>query len=311
MIMHLSRRSFLKAGMGVGAAWMGLPGTFLDAQSPSLLQKKIPSSGESIPIIGLGTARRYEEIKTQAEKAPLRETILKFKEVGLKVIDSSPSYGTAEAVVGEIVDDLKIRDALFLATKVSLRELGREAGIKQIERSFKLLRTDKIDLIAVHNLRDTQTQLRTLREMKQAGRIRYVGITTSFDNQYGEFEQTMKKETLDFVQVDYALDNRDAAERILPLAADRGIAVMINLPFGRGRLFSAVQNKKLPDWASEFDCVSWAQFFLKYIVSHPAVTCAVPGMAKAEYVIDNAGAARDRLPDAAMRRRMENFIDGI
>jgi aryl-alcohol dehydrogenase-like predicted oxidoreductase len=276
-----------------------------------LLQKKIPSSGESIPIIGLGTARRYEEIKTQAEKAPLRETILKFKEVGLKVIDSSPSYGTAEAVVGEIVDDLKIRDALFLATKVSLRELGREAGIKQIERSFKLLRTDKIDLIAVHNLRDTQTQLRTLREMKQAGRIRYVGITTSFDNQYGEFEQTMKKETLDFVQVDYALDNRDAAERILPLAADRGIAVMINLPFGRGRLFSAVQNKKLPDWASEFDCVSWAQFFLKYIVSHPAVTCAVPGMAKAEYVIDNAGAARDRLPDAAMRRRMENFIDGI
>ena len=231
--------------------------------------------------------------------------------MGLKVIDSSPSYGTAEAVVGEIVDNLKIRDALFLATKVSLRELGREAGIKQIEQSFKLLRTDKIDLIAVHNLRDTQTQLRTLREMKQAGRIRYVGITTSFDNQYGEFEQTMKKEILDFVQVDYALDNRDAAERILPLAADRGIAVMINLPFGRGRLFNAVQNKKLPDWASEFDCASWAQFFLKYIVSHPAVTCAVPGMAKAEYVIDNVGAARGRLPDAAMRRRMENFIDGV
>jgi aryl-alcohol dehydrogenase-like predicted oxidoreductase len=290
---------------------MGLPPTFLGAQSASLLQKKIPSSGESIPIIGLGTARRYEEVKTQAEKVPLRETILKFKEVGLKVIDSSPSYGTAEAVVGEIVHDLKIRDALFLATKVSLRELGREAGIKQIENSFKLLRTDKIDLIAVHNLRDTQTQLRTLREMKQAGRIRYVGITTSFDNQYGEFEQTMKKETLDFVQVDYALDNRDAAERILPLAADRGIAVMINLPFGRGRLFSAVQNKKLPDWASEFDCVSWAQFFLKYIVSHPAVTCAIPGMAKAEYVSDNVGAARGRLPDAAMRRRMENFIDGV
>jgi aryl-alcohol dehydrogenase-like predicted oxidoreductase len=309
--MHLSRRSFLKAGVGVGAAWMGLPCTSLGAQSASLLQKKIPSSGESIPIIGLGTARRYEEVKTQAEKTPLRETLLKFKEVGLKVIDSSPSYGTAEAVVGEIVDDLKIRDALFLATKVSLRELGREAGIKQIENSFKLLRTNKIDLIAVHNLRDTQTQLRTLHEMKQVGRIRYVGITTSFDNQYGEFEQTMKKETLDFVQVDYALDNRDAAERILPLAAERGIAVMINLPFGRGRLFNAVQNKKLPDWASEFDCVSWAQFFLKYIVSHPAVTCAVPGMAKAEYVIDNVGAARGRLPDAAMRRRMENFIDGV
>ena len=309
--MDLSRRSFLKAGVGIGAAWMGLPCTSLRAQTAPLLQKKIPSSGESIPIIGLGTARRYEEVKTQAEKTPLRETLLKFKEVGLKVIDSSPSYGTAEAVVGEIVDDLKIRDALFLATKVSLRELGREAGIKQIENSFKLLRTNKIDLIAVHNLRDTQTQLRTLHEMKQVGRIRYVGITTSFDNQYGEFEQTMKKETLDFVQVDYALDNRDAAERILPLAAERGIAVMINLPFGRGRLFNAVQNKKLPDWASEFDCVSWAQFFLKYIVSHPAVTCAVPGMAKAEYVIDNVGAARGRLPDTAIRRRMENFIDGV
>jgi len=309
--MHLNRRSFLKAGMSIGAAWMGFPSAFSRAQGASLLQKKIPSSGESIPIIGLGTARRYEEVKTQAEMAPLRETILKLKEVGLKVIDSSPSYGTAEAVVGEIVDDLKIRNALFLATKVSLRELGREAGITQIERSFKLLRTDKIDLIAVHNLRDTQTQLRLLREMKQAGRIRYVGTTTSFDNQYGEFEQTMKKEILDFIQVDYALDNRNAAERILPLAADRGIAVMINLPFGRGRLFSAVQNKKLPDWASEFDCVSWAQFFLKYIVSHPAVTCAVPGMARAEYVIDNAGAARGRLPDAAMRRRMEKFIDEV
>ena len=309
--MHLSRRSFLKVSAGIGAMWMGMPSSAWTAQSQPLLQRKIPSSGESIPVIGLGTARRYEEVKGDAEKAPLRDTILKLKELGLKVIDSSPSYGTAEAVVGEIVDGLKIRDALFLATKISLRELGREAGIAQIERSFKLLRSDKIDLIAVHNLRDTQTQLRTLREMKQAGRIRYVGITTSFDNQYGEFEQTMKQEALDFIQVDYALDNRNAGERILPLAADRGTAVMVNLPFGRGRLFNAVQNRKLPDWAREFDCASWAQFFLKYIVSHPAVTCAVPGMAKPEYVIDNAGAARGRLPDAAMRRRMENFIDGI
>jgi len=308
--MQISRRHFLKTTAGIGATML-LPQNFATAQSEPLLQKKIPSSGEMIPIIGLGTARRYEEVKTEAEKIPLRETILKFKEVGLKVIDSSPSYGTAEAVVGEIVDGLKIRDSLFLATKVSLREIGREQGIAQIEQSFKKLRTNKIDLIAVHNLRDTQVQLRTLREMKQAGRIRYVGITTSFDNQYGEFERTMKNETLDFIQVDYALDNRDAGERIIPLAADRGMAVMINLPFGRGRLFNAVQGKKLPQWASEFDCASWAQFFLKYIVSHPAITCAVPGMAKAEYVTDNVGAARGRLPDAAMRRRMEQFIDAI
>ena len=310
--MDMGRRTVIKTGVGIGASMLlGSAPLFAQSQSTRLLQRKIPSTGESIPIIGLGTARRYEEIKTDAELAPLRETIRQFTELGGKVIDSSPSYGTAEAVVGKIVEGLKVRNSLFLATKVSLRKLGREAGLEQIEQSFKKLRTNKIDLIAVHNLRDTQTQLRTLREMKQAGRIRYVGITTSFDNQYSEFEQTMKNETLDFIQVDYALDNRDAGERIIPLAADRGMAVMINLPFGRGRLFNAVQGKKLPAWASEFDCNSWAQFFLKYIVSHPAVTCAIPGMAKVEYVIDNLGAARGRLPDAAMRIRMEKFIDGV
>jgi aryl-alcohol dehydrogenase-like predicted oxidoreductase len=147
--------------------------------------------------------------------------------------------------------------------------------------------------------------------MKQAGRTRYVGITSSFDKQYGEFEETMKRETLDFIQIDYALDNRDAGQRIIPLAGDRGMGVMINLPFGRGRLFKAVQGKKLPEWASEFDCKSWPQFFLKYIVSHPSVTCAIPGMARPDYVVDNVGAARGRLPDAAARKRMEQFIDNL
>jgi len=308
--MDIDRRTAIKAGFGLGVAMLW-PRDGLLAQAQPLIQKKIPSSGESIPIIGIGTARRYEEVKSEAEKAPLRDTIHQFQALGGKVIDSSPSYGTAEVVVGELVEGLKIRDSLFLATKVSLRNVGREEGIKQIEESFKKYRTNKLDLIAVHNLRDTETQLRTLREMKQAGRIRYVGITTSFDNQYGEFEQTMKKENLDFIQVDYALDNRDAGERIIPLAGDRGMAVMINLPFGRGRLFNAVQGKKLPEWAGEFDCQSWAQFFLKYIVSHPAITCAVPGMAQAKYVVDNLGAARGRLPDTAVRRRMEQFIDNV
>lgn len=309
--MDLDRRQFLKSSLAVSAACLWAPGDLLAQQAP-LLQKKIPSSGESIPLIGLGTARRYEDIKTDAQKAPLRETLAKFSDLGLKVIDSSSSYGTAEAVVGELVQGLKIRDALFLATKVSLRKaVGREAGLAIIEQSFKNLRTNKIDLIAVHNLLDTQTQLATLRELKQAGRIRYVGVTTSFDNQYGDFEQMMRRESLDFIQVDYALDNRDAADRLIPLAADRGMAVMVNLPLGRGRLFNAVQNQKLPEWASEFDCASWAQFFLKYIVSHPVVTCAVPGMAKAEYVVDNVGAARGRLPDALMRKRMEQFIDRL
>jgi aryl-alcohol dehydrogenase-like predicted oxidoreductase len=308
--MDYNRRTVLKAGLALGASVLASPGDIF-AQAQPLIQKKIPSTGESIPIIGLGTARRYEEIKTDAEKVPLRETIRRFQELGGKAIDSSPSYGTAEAVVGELVEGLKIRDSLFLATKVSLRKGGREEGIAQIEASFKKYRTNKIDLLAVHNLLDTDTQLKTIRELKAAGRVRYVGITTSFDNQYRDFEQVMRRETLDFIQVDYALDNRDAGERIIPLAADRGMAVMINLPFGRGRLFNAVQGKKLPAWAAEIDCASWAQFFLKYIVSHPAITCAVPGMARREYVIDNLGAARGRLPEAATRRRMEQFIDNV
>jgi aryl-alcohol dehydrogenase-like predicted oxidoreductase len=295
--MHYKRRRLLVAGAGMAAFGVR-------AQAQALLRKAIPSSGEEIPVIGLGTARRYE-----SAAGGLRETLERFGALGATVIDTAPVYGQAEAVVGELLEELKLRARLFLATKVSTS--GREAGIRQIEQSFNRLRTGKIDLIAVHNLRDTEVQLQTLRELKRQGRIRYVGITTSSDRQYGEFEQTMRREALDFIQVDYALDNRGAGERLLPLAAERGMAVMVNLPFGRGRLFDAVRGKPLPPWADEFDCRSWPQFFLKYIVSHPAVTCAVPGMARPEYVEDNLGAARGRLPDPAMRRRMESFIDGI
>jgi aryl-alcohol dehydrogenase-like predicted oxidoreductase len=305
--MQLSRRELLKAGFGMGAS-LCLPSASLLAQEGTVIQRKIPSSGESVPIIGIGTAHRYQGT-TEAERAPLREVLRQFKELGGKVIDTAPAYGNAETVLGELVAELGIRDALFLATKVGAQ--GRDAGIEQMEQSRQRLRTLRIDLIAVHNLGDTQTQLRTLRDWKQAGRIRYVGITTSSDRQYEEFEQTMKTEALDFIQVDYALDNRNADQRILPLAADRGMAVMINLPFGRGRLFKAVEGRQLPPWASEFDCTSWGQFFLKYIVSHPAVTCAIPGTAKVEHLIDNLGAARGRLPDPTMRRRMESFIDQV
>ena len=198
----MKRGDFIKSSFRAVAAML-LPPLDLFAQNAPLLQKKSLSSGEMIPIIGLGTARRYEDVKTAADKAPLRETIAKLNELGLRVIDSSSSYGTAEEVLGELVDDLKIRDSLFLATKVSLRKAtGRDAGLAIIEQSFKRYRTDKIDLIAVHNLLDTQPQLATLRELQQSGRIRYVGITTSFDNQYAEFEHTMKNEKLDFIQVD-------------------------------------------------------------------------------------------------------------
>ncbi|MBI4381233.1 MAG: aldo/keto reductase [candidate division NC10 bacterium] len=273
-----------------------------------MIQRKISSSGESVPIIGIGTSRRYQGT-TEAERAQLRDVLRRFKDLGGKVIDTAPAYGNAETVVGDLVGELGIRDSLFIATKVGSQ--GRDAGIEQMEQTLKRLRASKIDLIAVHNLRDTRTQLRTLREWKQASRIRYVGITTASDRQYQEFEQTMKTETLDFIQVDYAIDNRSADERILPLAADRGMAVMINLPFGQGQLFRAVQGQTLPPWANDFDCASWAHFFLKYIVSHPAVTCAIPGTATVEYLVDNLGAARGRLPEPAMRRRMESFIDQL
>jgi aryl-alcohol dehydrogenase-like predicted oxidoreductase len=306
--MQLSRRELLKVGIGAGASML-LPAAALPSQAAPLIHRKIPSTGESLPIIGIGTARRYEAVTTEAERAPLREVLRRFTEMGGKAVDTAPSYGTAETVIGDLAAGLAIRDSLFLATKVGAR--GRAAGVAQLEQSFKHLRTSMIDLVAVHNLQDAQTQLGTLRQWKQAGRIRYVGITTSFERQHPEFEQTMRAETLDFIQVDYALDNRKADQRILPLAADRGMAVMINLPFGRGRLFRAVQGRELPPWAGEFDCATWAQFFLKYIVSHPAITCAVPGIAKVEYLVDNLGAARGRLPDAAMRRRMERFIDAL
>jgi aryl-alcohol dehydrogenase-like predicted oxidoreductase len=303
-----TRRDLLKVAAGAGAAVL-LSSRRPSAQAGPLIERAIPSSGERLPVIGVGTARRWEAVTQPAEMAPLRDVLRQFAARGGKVVDTAPSYGTAEAVAGELIAELGIRSSLFLATKVAAT--GREAGIEQIEASFRRLRTSRVDLIAVHNLRDTATQLATLRALKQAGRIRYVGITTSFPRQYADFERTMRAETLDFIQVDYALDSREAGTTILPLAADRGMAVMVNLPFGRGRLFQAVQGRPLPPWAADIDCGSWAQFFLKYIVSHPAVTCCIPGTARVEYLIDNLGAAQGRLPDAAMRRRMEELIERL
>ncbi|WP_159348445.1 aldo/keto reductase [Roseomonas harenae] len=305
--MHATRRTLL-AGVGAGLSAAALA-RGAAAQQAALIRKPIPSSGEMIPIIGLGSARRYEEAKTEEDITPLRETFRRFHALGGTVLDTAPSYGNAEAIMGGLIADLNIRPALFIATKVGAD--NKEDGRAQIEQSFRNLRTDRIDLFAVHNLRDISNQLATLRELKAAGRIRYVGATTSFDRQYEAFEAMMRRETLDAIQIDYALDNRNAAERIIPLAKERGMAVFINLPFGRGSVFRATQGKPLPEWAAEIDCTNWAQFMLKYIVSHEAVTCAVPGMAQARYVDDNIKAAQGRLPDAAMRRRMEQFIDAL
>jgi aryl-alcohol dehydrogenase-like predicted oxidoreductase len=305
--MTITRRDVLKLGASAAAGIVGAGAQNARAQAAALITRPIPSSDERLPVVGIGT-NRYRTGST-ADIAPLRETLKTFAAAGGKLIDTAPMYGSSEVVLGQLIAELGIRDKLFLATKVYAN--GRDSGIEEMNDSFKRLRTGKIDLVQVHNLSDTETQLATMREGKAAGRYRYVGITTSQDSQYDEMEGVLKKERLDFVQVDYSIDNRTAAERILPLALDRGVAVLINLPLGRARLFSAVRGKPLPAWAAEIDCTSWAQFFLKYVIGHPVVTCAIPGTRKPQHVIDNLGAARGRLPDQATRRKMEQFFEAL
>ncbi|SFK39560.1 aldo/keto reductase [Methylorubrum salsuginis] len=305
--MSISRRTLLHGAAlaAAGAAWRGPRPARAAEEAP--IVRPIPSTGERLPAMGIGTSRRYEVAVTPEATAPLREAVERFVALGGTVIDTAPSYGTAEDVLGLILEGL--REKIFLATKVAAT--GRAAAEAETERSFKRLRTDKIDLIAVHNLIDTESNLAILRGLKEKGRIRYVGVTVWRDDQFSELETVLKREKLDVLQVNYALDSRKAAERILPLAAERGVAVMVNVPFGRDRLFTAVKGKPLPDFAKEFGCASWAQFFLKYVLANEAVTCPIPGMAKAQYVEDNMGAARGRLPDAAERRKMEAFIDAV
>ncbi len=299
-----TRREILAMAAAVGAAGLQPAGTMQEAP---LITKKIPKSGEALPVIGLGT-RNYRS-NPGGDLDPYRRTLAAFIEAGGRVIDSAPSYGNSESVLGALLSEDNRRDRVFLATKVDRQ--GREAGIERMDASLRALRTPRIDLMQVHNLTDTANQLTTLREWKAAGLVRYVGVTTSSPAQYAELERLLREETIDFVQLDYALDHREAADRLLPLAADRGVAVLVNLPFGRGRLFQAVGNRPLPDWAAGLGCATWAQFFLKYVVSHPAVTCAIPGMTKPEHAIDNLGACRGRLPNADDRRRMEDLLAGL
>ncbi|BCM85491.1 aldo/keto reductase [Methylobacterium indicum] len=306
--MMLHRRAML-AGSVAGAVAAGLfPGQLL-ADESGLIRRPIPSSGETVPAIGIGTSRRYDVAPESDAVAPLRETVAKFASLGGTVIDTAPDYGRAEEVLGRILKETGLREKVFLCSKVAAR--GREAGEAQIAQSFRRLGTDRIDLIAIHNLIDPQAQLPLLRELKDKKRIRYLGATTWAEGQYGDLEALMKAERLDVIQVNYAVDARKAAERILPLAKERGIAVMVNVPFGRERLFTLVRGRDLPPFAAEFDCKTWPQFFLKYVLSHEAVTCPVPGTAQVRYAEDNLGAARGRLPDAAQRRKMEEFIDGL
>ncbi len=307
--MKISRRKMLKISAGTGAALL-LSELPVFAQQPPLLMRLIPSSGEGIPVVGLGSARTFNVGPPTSEWLGLSDVVELFHEMGGRFFDTAPSYGTSEKVAGQIVRELGIEDDLFFATKISTGG-GRQAGIDQEEGSHQSWGRDTIDLNQVHNLRDVDTHLRTIRQAKEEGRTRYVGVTTSFARQYQRMEQVLRIEELDFVQLNYSLGEREAAERLLPLAQDRGLGVVVNEPYNVGRLFGAVRGRELPDWAAEFDCRSWGQFFLKYILAHPAVTVIIPATSDPEHLVDNMGAGVGRLPDERTRTRMEELFDGL
>ncbi|HEX6086480.1 MAG TPA: aldo/keto reductase [Thermoanaerobaculia bacterium] len=298
----ITRRTALQLG-ALATAAAALP---LRAADAKLNTRKIPSSGEPLPLVGIGTARRFD-VSTPEEREPLMAVLQELPRLGGKLVDTAPSYGVAEVVVGELVAKIGNHKELFIATKVGAGRNGVEAGVAEMNQSLQRLK--KIDLMQIHNLNGVDVMLPVLRKWKEDGRIRYTGISTSNAKQYEQLETIMKNEPLDFIQIDYAIDNRAAEDRILPLAADRKIAVLTNLPFGRGRVLSAFQGKPVPEWAQELGIQTWAQFALKWVVSHPAVTSAIPGTAKLDYLRDNLGASRGPLPDAATRKKMVELLE--
>jgi diketogulonate reductase-like aldo/keto reductase len=298
----LTRRGFLQ-GLGaaiVAPSVLGAAG----ASTRSPIRKPIPSTGERIPVIGLGTSITFDAAPGRA-RAALAPVLQAFFDGGGTLIDSSPMYGAAEEVVGELLPVTR-HDRVFAATKVWTD--GKQAGIEQMERSRRLWGVP-LDLVQIHNLRDWRVHLRTLRDWKAAGRIRYVGITTSHGRMHDELERALRSEPFDFVQLSYNLEDREVERRLLPLAAERGIAVLVNRPLQLGGLFGKVKSRALPPWAPELGVASWAQFFLKFVVSHPAVTCAIPATSKVEHMSDDMAAGRGRLPDATERERMVRFVE--
>ena len=274
-----------------------------------MVTRAIPSSGEKLPVIGLGSWSTFDVGPSSPQLQPLEEVLSLFVKLGGKVVDSSPMYGRAEGVIGDLAAKLHVRDSLFIATKVWTR--GKQEGIQMMERSLEHFQTKKIDLIQVHNLVDIDNQIASLREWKTKGRIRYIGITHSQASGFGEVERVMRIQKPDFVQINYSLMEPEAAQRILPLAHELRMAVIINRPFGAGGLFQRVAGKPLPDWAAEFDCRSWAQFFLKWIVAYPAVTCVIPATDKPRHLEDNMQGGIGRLPDAKMRQRMAGIVSSL
>jgi aryl-alcohol dehydrogenase-like predicted oxidoreductase len=298
----ISRRELLK--LAVSASACAATGGF--AMATSFIRRPIPRTGELLPAIGLGTWQTFDVGRAASERAPLRTVLHDFAQRGGSVVDSSPMYGESERVVGDLAAELGLHKRLFLATKVWTT--GRDAGIRQMKQSMRLLRTRSIDLMQVHNLTDWATHLATLREWKEQGMLRYVGVTHYTKSAYGELARVLETEEPDFVQLNYSLAERDAERQLLPLAASRGVAVLVNRPFAEGALFRKVQGKPLPEWAKEIGCATWAQFFLKFIIAHPAVTCAIPATSKAQHLADNMQAGLPPLPDPAARDRMARYM---
>ena len=268
----------------------------------SLLTRPIPRTAEQLPAIGVGTYQTFDVGKGAPERAELKDVLRALAEQGASVVDSSPMYGSAEGVVGDLAAELGLNPSLFIATKVWTR--GEAAGIAQMEDSFRLLRAQRIDLMQVHNLVDWKTHLPTLKRWKAQGRLRHIGVTHYHSGAFNDLMAVLRTREFDFVQFNYSMAEREADQRLLPLCEELGVGVLINRPFSQGDLFPRVKGKPLPEWAAEFDCASWAQFFLKWILGHPAVTCSIPGTRRVAHLNDNLGAARGRLPDQATRRKM-------
>ncbi len=277
--------------------------------APPLVTRPVPRTGELLPVIGLGTYIAFDLAPGDPARAGAQAALKLFSDLGGRMVDSSPMYGHAEAAVGDAVAALGGRVPLFYATKVWTS--GRDAGIRQMETSMQRLRAEKLDLMQVHNLLDLDTHARTLREWKRAGRVRYIGITHYHSGAYRELAKLLKTREWDFVQLNDSLAEPEAERELLPLAADTGTAVIVNRPFAQGDLFARVKGKALPEWAAELGCASWAQFFLRWIVSHPAVTCAIPATRRSDHMRDNVGAGLGPLPDAAARRRMAQHFDRL
>jgi diketogulonate reductase-like aldo/keto reductase len=304
---HIARRTLLKMAAGlVGGYWIS-PNLSVAAERVQI-KKPIPVSNELLPVIGMGTSRTFDLAGNSEMIANLGKVLEQFFNYGGSLIDSSPMYGSAEQVIGSLLEQAKPK-SLFAATKVWTD--GKENGISQMALSARLWGIARFDLMQIHNLRDWRVHLETLKTMKAQGKLRYIGITTSHGRAHDELFEALAKHPFDFVQLTYNIANRAVEEKLLPIARDRGIAVIANRPFARGELFRRVKEKPLPEWVDEFDCNSWGQFFLKYIVSHPAVTCAIPATSKVSHMVDNMNAGLGKLPDGAMRRAMEKSFAEI